>query len=280
MMSLILSRQQCLWLGPNCYNLRVMRPLRAALAATIFFSLLACAAFAQQEPAAAAPQKSGDKNPQIKLNFLNVCAPSDAETQEISAALNKIPAKVNYSGDFEVTRGRLISDKEGPSRYVRLRRELSGDPLFNNVQYSLSADDKNITETLVFKARDPKDLLLISIEDQISATAVKPASALDADTPASHIKLERFGKASIALARCENRDQSAYEPLFAQATKLIAQYRKALGLRTMFRNDLTWLATPEKAAKPVTPSESKLGSKPRSESRPTSESKTVGKHLN
>ena len=243
-----------------------MRSPGAALAATAVSLLIAVSAVAQ-EPTQA-PFQSGDKNPQIKMNFLNVCTPTEAETQELQAALNKIPAKVTYSGDFEVTRGRLISDKEGASRYVRLRRELTGDPLFGNVQYSLSADDKNTTETLVFKARDPKDLVVVSIEDQISATAAKPASVLDADTPASHIKLERFGKSSIALARCENRDQSAYEPLFTQATKLIAQYRKALGLRTMFRNDLTWLSTPEAAvtkpkAKPAAtkPAETKSGEK-------------------
>src|SRR5205823_3590411 len=104
------------------------------------------------------------------------------------------------------------------------------------------------TETLVFKAKDPKDLLLISIEDQISAGAAKPSTVLDTDTPASHIKLERFGKTSIALARCENADQSNYEPIFAQASKLIAEYRKTLGLRTVFRSDLTWLSAPEAAA--------------------------------
>src|SRR6185312_11370526 len=96
-------------------------------------------------------------------------------------------------------------------------------------------------------------------DDQISATAVKPASALDADTPATHIELERFGKSSIALARCENRDQSTYEPLFTEATKLLAQYRKALGLRTMFRNDLTWLSTPEAT---VTKPKAKPAAKP------------------
>jgi hypothetical protein len=253
----------------NCYNPLVMRTPAAAFATAVFSILTAGATFAQTS---AAPQQSGEKTPQIKLNFLNVCTPTDSETQELQSALNKIPAQVNYSGDFEVTRGRVISGKEGASRYVRLRRELASDPLFNNVQYSLSADDKNTTETLVFKARDPKDLVLVSIDDQISATAAKPASVLDADTPASHIKLERFGKSSIALARCENRDQSAYEALFKQASKLIAQYRKALGLRTMFRNDLTWLSTPEAAA-----------AKPKAAKSATakpSETKSAEKHLN
>lgn len=233
-------------------------------------------ALAQQSPAPAQPQpaqQSGEKTPQIKLNFLNVCTPPEAEQKEIAAALDKIPARVTYSGDFEVTRGRSISEKEGPSKYVRLRRELSNNALFNNVQYSLSADAKNTTETLVFKTKEPKDMVLISIEDQISAGAAKPSSVLDADTPASHIKLERFGKSSIALARCENTDQSVYEPLFAKATKLIADYRQALGLRTMFRSDLTWLsAAGDSSAK------TDKTSKPKKTAG--SETKPAGKHLN
>lgn len=273
-MRLILSRAERCWRAGNCYNLCVMRPFRAALTASLVLTLLASASLAQESTPAA--QRPDEKNPQIKLNFLNVCAPSDAETQEIISALKRIPAKVTYTGDFEVTRGRLISDKDGPSRYVRLRRELSGDLLFNNVQYSLSADAKNTTETLVFKVRDPKDLVLVSIEDQISAGAVKPVSALDSDTPANHIKLERFGKSSIALARCENRDQTAYEPLFTQATKLMAQYRKALGLRTMFRADLAWLADSETGSERSKPAKPATGAG----AKPSSESKPAGKHLN
>lgn len=237
--------------------------IRAAIAAC----LVSCGAAFTQD---AAPQQPSDKGPKIKLNFLNVCTPSDAEKQEIASALNKVPAKVSYSGDFEVTRGRTINEKEGPSKYVRLRREVIGDPTFNNVLYALSSDAKNTTETLVFKAKDPKELVLVSIEDQISAGAAKPAELLETDTPANHIKLERFGKTSIALARCEN-DQSAYEPLFAQATKLIASYRRTLGLRTMFRSDLTWLALPESPA----------NDKPRSAApKASSETKPAGKHLN
>ena len=104
--------------GWNCYNLCVKQVVHAALAASFLLSIAPWA----QESAPATQQSSGDKNPKIKLNFLNVCTPNDAEKGEIAAALNKIPAKVNYSGDFEVTRGRAISEKEGASKYVRLRR--------------------------------------------------------------------------------------------------------------------------------------------------------------
>src|SRR5438046_2637745 len=103
----------------NCYNLCVKHLVRAAFAASFLFSLMTWA----QETAPSAQQPSADKSPKIKLNFLNVCTPSDAEKSEIAAALNKIPAKVNYSGDFEVTRGRSVNEKEGASKYVRLRRE-------------------------------------------------------------------------------------------------------------------------------------------------------------
>jgi hypothetical protein len=218
------------------------------------FGFLACVAAAQEVPAPAQTEtKSKPQNPPIKVNFINVCTPPDAEKQEIVSALSKIPAKSQFSPDFEVTRGRASASGADPAKYVRLRRELTGDPVFNIVQYSLSADPKEIQETLVFKAKDPKDLLLISIEDTISATAAAPGTALETDTPASHIKLERFGKASLGLAKCESADQSAYEGIFDDASKVLASYRKALGLRSMFRNELSWLsATPkENAAKPA-----------------------------
>jgi hypothetical protein len=218
------------------------------------FAFLSCVAVAQEAPAPAKPEtKPSSQTPPIKLNIMNVCTPPDAEKQEIVAALAKIPAKAVFSSDFEVTRGRASTPGADPARYVRLRRELTGDPIFNIVQYSLSADPKEIQEILVFKAKDPKDLLLISIEDNISATAAAPGTALETDTPASHIKLERFGKASLGLARCESADQSAYESIFSDASKVIASYRKALGLRSMFRTELSWLSTAPKdsAAKSV-----------------------------
>ena len=198
----------------------------------------------------------------------------------MSAALNRIPRKVSYSGDFEVTRGRTVNDKEA-SKYVRLRREIT-DAYFNNILYSLSIDEKNMTETFVFKTKDPKDLVAISIEDQVTAGAVMPTSMFDADEPATHIKLERFGKTAIALARCENADQSAYEPLFSQATQLMAQYRNTLGLHSAFRSDIAWLSassTPAKSDKPTRPGTSKPGTKSNPAS-PAPETKPTEKHLN
>jgi hypothetical protein len=45
-------------------------------------------------------------------------------------------------------------------------------------------------------------------------------------------------------------DQSAYEPVFRQASEIMAQYRAALGLRSAFRSDIAWLNAD---AKPATP---------------------------
>jgi hypothetical protein len=220
--------------------------------------LLLTAASAQEVPAptpsspSQTEAKPATQIPPVKVNILNVCAPSDAEKQELADALKKVPKKAVFSPDFEVTRGRTSVPGADPARYIRLRRELTGDAVFSVVQYSLSADPKETQEVLVLKAKDPKDLLLISIEDTISASAAPPGTALQTDTPASHVKVERFGKPSIALARCENADQSSYESIFNDSSKVMAGYRKSLGLSGMFRSELAWLSvgSKESSAKP------------------------------
>jgi len=105
----------------------------------------------------------------------------------------------------------------------------------------MSSDEKVTIETLVLRMRDPKEFLEISIEDRVSASAATPLAVLATDTPAARIRVERMGKSSVVLARCEAGDQSAYEPLFKQASELAARYREALGLRTAFRSDISWL---------------------------------------
>jgi hypothetical protein len=208
------------------------------------------------------PPKPEEKpqGPPVKVNYLNVCTPSDAEKDEINAALDRIPKKAAFAQDFEVTRGRSTMQDAEPARYIRLRRDLSGDPLFSNVLYSLSTDASDTVETLVLKVRDPKDLFSIALEDQVSAAASSPASVLDVNTPVSRIKLERFGKANLVLARCPTADQSAYEPLFNKASTLLAGYRKSLGLHSMFRMDINWLTSPTAKAKAAPP---KAAAKPK-----------------
>ena len=129
--------------------------------------------------------------------------------------------------------------------------------MFSTVQYAFSQDAKNMDETLVFRVRDPKEFLQVAIED--TASSVTTASAmLSTNTPARRIKLERFGKSSVVLARCQGTetspppDQSAYEPLFQSASAIIANYRNLLGARHTVPDELNRtnrLGTPKTASK-------------------------------
>jgi len=199
--------------------------------------------------------------------MLNVCSPSADEQKELSAALAKVPAKPLFGKDFEIARGHSTLDPnttapgvgqlpEGAAseaRWVRVRREFPTQGTFSNVQYSFSVDSDNMVETLVLRLRDPKDLMEVSIED--NASAVTSASAmLTADTPASRVKLERFGKSSVVLARCSapegkpGPDQTVYEPIFRTATGILNHYRDALGVRIIVPQELARLGTTKASA--------------------------------
>jgi len=220
------------------------------------------------------------QEPQVKLNVLNVCAPSAEDQQQISSALQRIPLMASFTQDFEIDRGRSLLDQgadllklgqlgqnaqvasdPGTSDWVRVRREFPAPGQFATVQYSFSKDSKNLVETLVFRVRDPKDLLQVAIEDSTSAVATA-ASMLTTDTPATRIKLERFGKPSIVLARCQGTeggpppDQSAYEPLFRSASAIAANYRDLLGVRHTVPQELGRIGAVAKKSpvlKPVAP---------------------------
>jgi hypothetical protein len=132
--------------------------------------------------------------------------------------------------------------------WVRIRREFPEAALFSNVQYSFSVDSKNMVETLVLRVREPKDkdMMQVSIED--SASAVASATAmLSSTTPVSRVRLERFGKASVALARCSGdegtpaTDQTGYEPIFRAASSIMEHYRDALGASKLVPEELARL---------------------------------------
>src|SRR5438270_6026537 len=208
-------------------------------------------------------QEPNPPKPQVKVNVLNVCSPSPAEQQEISAALTRIPKRPSFSPDFEVDRGRsvldpnanpitgvanttgtaAISSEQALAEFVRIRRDFPNREAFSTVQYSFSRDKEQMVETLVFRLREAKDLLEISIES--SASSVTTAAAmLAAATPAGRIKLERFGKSSVVLARCSGSnggpapDQSAYETLFASASSILSDYRGVLDARKLIPAEL------------------------------------------
>lgn len=196
----------------------------------------------------------------VKVNVLNVCTPSQEEQKEIASALSRIPQKPAFSQDFEIDRGRSVPDQgttllaggqsaqvasdEAPAEWVRIRREFPASSPFTTVQYSFSRDAKSMVETLVFRVRDPKDVMQIAVEDSAS-TVTTAASMLATDTPSSRIKLERFGKSSIVLARCSASeagpapDQTAYEPLFHSASEIASRYRGLLGVRRTVPEELS-----------------------------------------
>jgi hypothetical protein len=210
----------------------------------------------------AAQQATNPQTPPVKVNVLNVCTPSPEEQQAITSALAAIPKHPAFSSDFEVDRGRSVLDpssnplmtagtaqgagETAVADFVRMRHDIGGSSQYSTVQYSFSRDSKQMVETLVFRVRDPKELLQVSLED--SASSVTPASAmLSAATPVSRIKLERFGKPSIVLARCSSMetgqpvDQSQYEPLFSSATSALSSYRNLLNAKTLVPEELTRL---------------------------------------
>jgi hypothetical protein len=218
--------------------------------------------------------------PQVKVNMLNVCSPSPEDQQEIASALARIPKQPLFSPDFEVDRGRStleerpdflktgasaqFSSDSGTADWVRIRREFSVQAVFSTVQYSFSHDPKNMVETLIFHVRDPKDLMQVAIEDNASSVTT-PATMLSTSTPAGRIKLERFGKSSVVLARCPGTegnpppDQSAYEPLFQSATAIVTNYRNLLAARNTVPAELARVGTVEatKSKPPAKPAAKK-----------------------
>lgn len=208
--------------------------------------LTALPAFSQQSGEASSTQ------PQVKVNVLNVCTPSAEEQKEISSALARVPKQPAFGADFEISHGvstltdapnflqpganTQVSDQPSVARYVRIRREFPGQTMFSSVQYSFSDDGQSMVETLVLHVRDPKELIQVSLEDSASALGTV-SSMVAANTPVNRIRLERFGKSSVALARCsasENGpapDQTAYEPLFRSGSEILSDYRHLLGAR-------------------------------------------------
>ena len=247
----------------------------------LWLSLLALAlarpVAAQQQPDTPPPSQ-----PQVKVNMLNVCSPSADEQKEIASALARVPKQPLFSPDFEVSRGRStltdlpsflpvgqsghVAGEPSVASYVRVRREFSVQALFSSVQYSFSNDGQNMVETLVLHVRDPKDLIQVSLED--SASSVTSSEIMvGANTPASRVRLERFGKSSIALARCLGQeggpvpDQSAYEPLFRAASEVLANYRGLLDVKKIVPEEISKINGESKPKAPASPAKSPAKSK-------------------
>ena len=222
-------------------------------------TILGAVALAPPAASSQQPANPPSTQPQVKVNVLNVCSPSVEEQKEISSALARIPKQPLFAPDFEISRGRSTlsempnflqpghggqsSGEPSVASYVRIRREFSVQALFSRVQYSYSNDGQNMIETLVLYVRDPKELIQVSLEDSASSVT-SPTTMLAANTPVNRVRLERFGKSSVALARCNKSegspapDQSAYEPLFRGASEVLANYRALLNVRKTVPEEL------------------------------------------
>ena len=243
---------------------------------TAFAGLAVAPILAAQKP----DESQSAEQPQVRVNMLNVCTPSAEEQKEIAAALARVPKEPLFDADFEVSRGRStladmpnflrpgqgahVAGEPSIASYVRIRHEFSVQALFSSVQYSFSNDGQNMVETLVLHVRDPKDLMEVSLEDSASAVTSSDAM-LAANTPATRVRLERFGKSSVALARCQATengpapDQSAYEPLFRTASSILQNYRGLLSVKKI---------VPEELGKVAAESKAKTASAPQTRSTP------------
>ena len=220
----------------------------------VAFGLLLCSFCCAQ-------QASPATKTQVKINYLNVCTPSADDQTALNAALDRLPLHPGFTPDFEVSRGRTtpntdelkiagaadIPEQKGPSNWVRMRRDFPSQAQFVSTEYSISVDEKNITETLVFRSRELKDVIETLLEDTVSAAA-NPAQVLQSDTPVDRIRIERFGKTSVVLAQCPGADQSAYQPLFTKASSIMARYRSLLRVRQTAPADLRRLGVGAPAA--------------------------------
>ncbi|MBI2677197.1 MAG: hypothetical protein HYX28_00270 [Candidatus Koribacter versatilis] len=204
---------------------------------TLCAAAFAPIAFGQDQPQQ--PPATEPKPPEVHVTYLNVCTPPEDEKQLLTASLAHISMKPPFASDFEVARGRtgattgelaakLAGGALPPSSWVRVRREFASG-YYANVQYSMTRDESGIAEVLVFRVRDPREVMQVAISDGVTST--DPAAVLATDTPAARIKIERFGKSSVGLAHCPGADQKEYQPLFRSANQVLASYRDLMGIR-------------------------------------------------
>lgn len=246
---------------------------RAVIRPLSFLLLSAGLAFgqAQTQPAPdTIPSAPGQ--PKVQVNYLNVCNPSEEEQKEIQAALSRIPKDPKFAKDFEISRGRstmseqanILQAMPAPSEqgnspvsdWVRIRHEFGAMSAFANATYSFTTDEQGAIENLVLRLREPKEVVQVSLSDTVTSTKA-PKEIVSTDTPVDRIRLERFGKSSVVLARCPQGDQTKYEYLFQTASSLLSTYRNAMGVKTTIPLDMARLGdtATKKAAtkKPAAP---------------------------
>ncbi len=215
-----------------------------------------------QEASSASP-KPGAPKTKFQVNFLNPCHPAQADAEEMGRALARFKERPRFASDFEVSRGvTTLSESEaraagvstggGPSSWVRIRHEFPEKAPLSDAQYSLSIEGGAAAESLVLHPRDSKEVLQVLISDSVAGSAAQAVQAKGApskpvvgllgwNTPPERIRVERFGKASIVLARCPGMDQAAYEPIFQAAGDILEKYRAAMSVKTVVPAELARL---------------------------------------
>jgi hypothetical protein len=235
---------------------------KLAFAGTLFTSSL----FGQES---ALPASKPSDKPQVRVNYLNVCSPTAADQQELESVLSRISPQPVFAVDMEISRGRstlnpsdLVVNTGQPtqqtnavSKWVRIRRDFPDSSPLTSAQYSFSVTEKNVSETFVAHFRDAKNVLQVSISDSVDGQ--DPNVVAGNVTPADRIRVERFGKASIVLARCANSDQLALEPLFGHATMLLNAYRRAFDTETTIPAEFARLSRGGSRPKKSVPAASK-----------------------
>jgi len=215
----------------------------------LFCAALTSCALGQESQVATESPKT-----KVQVNFLNSCNPAAADLDEMAKALAHVKGKPSFASDFEISRGlTTLNEAEAraagmpagsgatPSTWVRIRKEFPEKAVLTNAQYSLSVEGSSASEVLALHLREGKEsreVLQILISDTVSGS---PAQVVKVDTPPDRIRIERFGKASIVLARCGGTDQSAYEPLFQTAAGIVANYRTAMAVKRVVPVELAHL---------------------------------------
>jgi hypothetical protein len=220
-----------------------------ARAATALVLFLPAALRAQETPSAAGSAKSNPSKTKIQVNFLNPCHPAAPDVEEMTRALERFKERPKFTSDFEISRGvTTLSESEaraagvsaggGPSSWVRIRHEFPEKAALSDAQYTLSIEGGGAAESLVLHSRESKDVMQVLISDSVAGSATQ---ALQVDTPPERIRVERFGKSSIVLARCAGMDQAAYEPVFQMAGDILEKYRAAMSVKAIVPGELARL---------------------------------------
>ena len=192
---------------------------------------------------------AGSGKTKVQVNFLNPCHPPAADAAEMGRALAHFKERPRFTSDFEISRGVTtlnesqaraagVSAGAGPSSWVRIRHEFPEKASLSDAQYTLSIEGGDASEALVLHPRESKEVLQVLISDAVTGSA---AQAVQANTPPERIRVERFGKSSIVLARCAGMDQAAYEPLFQAAGDILEKYRAAMSVKTIVPAELARL---------------------------------------